>query len=166
MNNKDNIYPLRIALLEPRIPQNTGNIARTCAAFKLPLDLIEPLGFSLNDKYLKRAGLDYWPYVDVNTYESLDSYLNIFSRNSRLIGCSKLGDTFVQNMDFEFGDIILLGREDSGLPEQVKLQCNKIVTINMPGISNLNGKEGVRSLNLSVATAIIAFQAGLSLKIL
>ena len=69
----ENVYPFRIALFEPRIPQNTGNIARTCAAFKIPLDLIEPLGFSLNDKYLKRAGLDYWKYVDLSIYKNINS---------------------------------------------------------------------------------------------
>ena len=67
---------IRIALFEPRIPQNTGNIARTCAAFKIPLDLIEPLGFSLNDKYLKRAGLDYWKYIDLHTHNNFKDFSN------------------------------------------------------------------------------------------
>ena len=68
--------PLRVALYEPRIPPNTGNIARTCAAFGLPLDLIEPLGFSLEDRYLKRAGLDYWPHVDITIHKNVDAFLS------------------------------------------------------------------------------------------
>ena len=66
---------MEVALFEPRIPQNTGNIARTCAAFNLPLNLIEPLGFKIEDKYLKRAGLDYWPIVTVNKYENFEKLL-------------------------------------------------------------------------------------------
>ena len=66
---------MEVALFEPRIPQNTGNIARSCAAFNIPLNLIEPLGFKLEDKYLKRAGLDYWPLVTMNKYENFDYFL-------------------------------------------------------------------------------------------
>ena len=66
---------MEVALFEPRIPQNTGNIARSCAAFNIPLNLIEPLGFKLEDKYLKRAGLDYWPLVTVNQYENFEKFL-------------------------------------------------------------------------------------------
>ena len=66
---------MEVALFEPRIPQNTGNIARSCAAFNIPLNLIEPLGFKLEDKYLKRAGLDYWPLVTVNKYENFEKFL-------------------------------------------------------------------------------------------
>ena len=65
---------MEVALFEPRIPQNTGNIARSCAAFNIPLNLIEPLGFKVEDKYLKRAGLDYWPLVTLNKYENFDKF--------------------------------------------------------------------------------------------
>ena len=75
----------RIALFEPRIPQNTGTIGRSCLAFALPLDIIKPTGFSFEDKYLKRAGLDYWNNVDLHLYESFDEYKNIF-KSSRIIG--------------------------------------------------------------------------------
>ena len=71
MKLASNTSSIQIALFEPRIPQNTGNIARTCAAFNIPLNLIEPLGFSLADKYLKRAGLDYWPYMNITTHKDL-----------------------------------------------------------------------------------------------
>jgi len=73
---------LEVALFEPRIPQNTGNIARSCAAFNIPLNLIEPLGFKLEDKYLKRAGLDYWPLVTVNKHENFEKFLLIVSKNT------------------------------------------------------------------------------------
>lgn len=81
--------PLRVALFEPRIPPNTGNIARTCAAFGLPLDLIEPLGFSLEDRYLKRAGLDYWPHVDLSIHKDIDAFFASLPKFSRVIGCSR-----------------------------------------------------------------------------
>ena len=74
--------PLRVALFEPRIPPNTGNIARTCAAFGLPLDLIEPLGFSLEDRYLKRAGLDYWPHVDITIHKDVDAFFESLTQLS------------------------------------------------------------------------------------
>ena len=82
--NKIMLNRPRIALFEPRIPQNTGTIGRTCLAFNLPLDIIKPTGFSFDDKYLKRAGLDYWCNVDVNLYESFDEYKEIF-KSSRII---------------------------------------------------------------------------------
>ena len=83
--------PLRVALWEPQIPPNTGNIARTCAAFGLPLDLIEPLGFSLEDRYLKRAGLDYWPHVDLTIHKDTDAFFKSLGKDSRVIGCSRRG---------------------------------------------------------------------------
>ena len=79
---------MEVALFEPRIPQNTGNIARSCAAFNIPLNLIEPLGFKLEDKYLKRAGLDYWPLVTVNKYENFDKFIETKLTN-RIISFSK-----------------------------------------------------------------------------
>ena len=79
---------MEVSLFEPRIPQNTGNIARSCAAFNIPLNLIEPLGFKLEDKYLKRAGLDYWPLVTVNQYENFEKFLASKSKK-RIISFSK-----------------------------------------------------------------------------
>ena len=74
---------MEVALFEPRIPQNTGNIARSCAAFNLPLNLIEPLGFKIEDKYLRRAGLDYWPLVTVNKYGDFDDFLESKLKNQK-----------------------------------------------------------------------------------
>jgi len=149
--------PLRVALFEPRIPPNTGNIARTCAAFQLPLALIEPLGFSLDDRYLKRAGLDYWPHVQLSIHSDLDDLITSLPSRSRLIGCSRHGGEPLPSMDFQPGDVLLFGREDLGLPPPVRDRCDRICTIPMPG-----GGQ-VRSLNLSVAAALVSFQAGVKL---
>ena len=85
---------MEVALFEPRIPQNTGNIARSCAAFDIPLNLIEPLGFKLEDKYLKRAGLDYWPLVTVNKYENFEKFLTSKATN-RIISFIFTGLIFI-----------------------------------------------------------------------
>jgi tRNA (cytidine/uridine-2'-O-)-methyltransferase len=149
--------PLRIALYEPQIPPNTGNIARTSAAFQLPLALIEPLGFSLEDRYLKRAGLDYWPHVQLSTHGDVEALIAALPTPFRLIGCSRHGGTALPQMRFQPGDVLLFGREDLGLPESVRARCDQMCTIPMPG------GAGVRSLNLSVAAALVSFQAGLQL---
>jgi tRNA (cytidine/uridine-2'-O-)-methyltransferase len=157
--------PLRVALFEPRIPPNTGNIARTCAAFGLPLDLIEPLGFSLEDRYLKRAGLDYWPHVDLTIHKDVDAFFDSLAQSSRVIGCSRRGGVPLQAMQFERGDVLLFGREDTGLSEATRSRCNQITTISMPCSAGSDGLGGVRSLNLSVACAIVSHQAGSQLQL-
>ena len=157
--------PLRVALFEPRIPPNTGNIARTCAAFGVPLSLIEPLGFSLDDRQLKRAGLDYWPHVDLSVHSNFEQFRCDLTPPSRLIGCSRRGGEPLQHMTFHEGDVLLFGREDTGLPDPIRDQCEKILTIPMPCSAAEDGQGGVRSLNLSVACAIVCFQAGLRLQL-
>ena len=142
----------KIALYEPRIPQNTGNIARTCAAFQLELNLIEPLGFSLEDKYLKRSGLDYWPLVNLRIHQNFDSFYEQLSPESRLIGLSKSAENSLSDFTFSENDILIYGREDIGLPSNVHTMCYKMLSIPMPG-SCYEQKEGVRSLNLSVSVA-------------
>ncbi len=156
MNNITN--PLfNIVLFEPRIPQNTGNIARTSAAFKTHLHLIFPLGFSLEDKHLKRAGLDYWPYVSIVRHKNFEAFLKYKSKSSRLIAFSKKGSNLLNSVIFNRGDYLLFGREDNGLPEYATEKSEQIVKIQMPG-EEISGK-GVRSLNLSSAVAIAAYQA-------
>ena len=91
---------MEVALFEPRIPQNTGNIARSCAAFNIPLNLIEPLGFKLEDKYLKRAGLDYWPLVTVNQYENFKKFLASKS-TKRIISFSKKNGLYLKDFKFK-----------------------------------------------------------------
>ena len=154
-----------IVLYQPRIPQNTGNIARTCAAFKIKLDIIKPIGFSLDDKYLKRAGLDYWKYMDIKLHEDFEEFKSNY-QSRRIIGVSKMGGSNVSKFKFKLTDLILFGREDIGLPNHVRIQCHEIVTISMPGIANLDGSGGVRSLNLSVACGIVGFTACDYLKLL
>lgn len=150
----------RIALYQPRIPQNTGNIARTCAAFNYKLDLIGPLGFSLEDRYLKRAGLDYWKYVKIEYFESYESY-PYRKFNSNLIGFSKKALKPLSEYKFQPNDIYLFGREDLGLPLNIQKECTDMVKIPMIGSANEDGTNGVRSLNLSVAVGIVAYLGSL-----
>tara|TARA_B100000700_G_scaffold207206_1_gene227732 strand:+ start:2509 stop:3009 length:501 start_codon:yes stop_codon:yes gene_type:complete len=155
----------RIALFEPRIPQNTGTIGRTCLAFDLPLDIIKPTGFSFDDKYLKRAGLDYWSYVDLHLYESIEEYMNKFI-NSRFIGLTKKGRKTISSLKFKNSDVLLFGREDTGLPDQVLSKCDEIAGIPMPGGELYVENGAVRSLNLSVACGIVGYSACLQLNLL
>ena len=157
--------PLRVALFEPRIPPNTGNIARTCAAFRLPLALIEPLGVRIDDRSLKRAGLDYWPHVQLSTHAGLDDLTRQLSGKQRLIGCSRHGGEQLGEFRFQTGDVLLFGREDTGLPQSVRDRCDHILTIPMPGGVDEDGQGGVRSLNLSVACALVSYTAGHQLQL-
>ena len=155
----------RVALFEPRIPQNTGTIGRSCLAFNLPLDIIKPTGFSFEDKYLKRAGLDYWTNVDLNLFKSFDDYKNSFS-NSRFIALTKKSSNSISNIIYNDTDILLFGREDTGLPDNIMKKCELIAGIPMPGGENQINTGGVRSLNLSVACGIVCYSACLQLNLL
>tara|TARA_B100000579_G_C22522495_1_gene706828 strand:+ start:167 stop:661 length:495 start_codon:yes stop_codon:yes gene_type:complete len=155
----------RIALFEPRIPQNTGTIGRSCLAFDLSLDIIKPTGFSFEDKYLKRAGLDYWTNVDVHFYDSFDEYKSTFS-NSRIIALTKKSSNTISNIKYKYTDIFLFGREDTGLPDNVMCNCEIVAGIPMPGGENSAKSGGVRSLNLSVACGIVSYSACLQLNLL
>ena len=150
---------MEVALFEPRIPQNTGNIARSCAAFNIPLNLIEPLGFKLADKYLKRAGLDYWPLVTVNKYENFDKFIES-KATKRLISFSKKNGIYLKDFKFQEYHIMLFGREDSGLPECIIDKSDFLISIFMPKLqTGNNDQKGVRSLNLSVACGIAIYEA-------
>tara|TARA_B100000965_G_scaffold359553_1_gene339683 strand:+ start:1918 stop:2400 length:483 start_codon:yes stop_codon:yes gene_type:complete len=150
---------LEISLFEPRIPQNTGSIARTCAAFDLTLNLIEPLGFKLEDKYLKRAGLDYWPLVKLKNYPNFNKFKDS-KINNRIIAFSKKNGIYLKNFKFLEDDILLFGREDTGLPDNVIEASNSLISIFMPNLeSSVNERKGVRSLNLSVACGIAIYEA-------
>ena len=164
MNSLNSFRP-RVALFEPRIPQNTGTIGRSCLAFNMSLDIIKPTGFSFEDKYLKRAGLDYWSYVDVNLYDSFDDYKNNFT-GSRIIALTKKTDYSISNITYNTSDILLFGREDRGLPDVIKNKCDLIAGIPMPGGENNIKKGGVRSLNLSVACGIVCYSACQQLNLL
>ncbi len=150
---------MEIALFEPRIPQNTGSIARTCAAFDLNLNLIEPLGFKLDDKYLKRAGLDYWHLLKVKNFKNFNLFKE-FHTKKRIISFSKKNGLFLNEFKFENDDILLFGREDNGLPDDIINQSNALVSIYMPNkVRNQKLRDGVRSLNLSVACGIAIYEA-------
>ena len=154
----------RICLFEPRIPQNTGNIARTCAAFKLPLDIIKPIGFSLEDKYLRRAGLDYWEYVEITVHDSFNEYISYFQDEMTIVGCSKYGGNSPLNYSPSLNNILLFGREDIGLPLDIRNQCTEFISIPMIGEADNDGKNGVRSLNIAVSCGIIGYIVGSKLK--
>ena len=150
---------MEVALFEPRIPQNTGNIARSCAAFNVPLNLIEPLGFKLEDKYLKRAGLDYWPLVEVNKHRNFAKFLESKPAR-RIISFSKKNGVYLKDFKFLEDDVLLFGREDSGLPDCIIDKCDYLISIFMPNLqSETNNHKGVRSLNLSVACGIAIYEA-------
>ncbi len=163
--NSLNLSRPRVALFEPRIPQNTGTIGRSCLAFDMSLDIIKPTGFSFEDKYLKRAGLDYWPSVDVHLYESFQLYKDSFS-NSRIIALTKKSNYSISNITYKNTDILLFGREDTGLPDNIMNDCEIVAGIPMPGGESQLTTGGVRSLNLSVACGIVCYSACLQLNLL
>lgn len=142
---------LNIVLVEPEIPQNTGNIARTCAATGSILHLVGPLGFSIEDKYLKRAGLDYWEDVQINYYESLGDFLKKFGDKKMYYSTTKAAYNYC-DVNFEEDSFILFGKETAGLPEEL-LKDNKETCIRIPM------KEGIRSLNLSNSVAVVVYEA-------
>ncbi len=144
---------LKVVLFQPQIPPNTGNIARTCAATETELHLIRPLGFEISDRYLKRAGLDYWPYVKLHDHSNWETFqVSQQQRGGRLIGFSVRGENNYLDFDFHEEDWLLFGRETSGLPTDVIAQC--AATVYIPITS-----PHVRSLNLSVSTALGLFEA-------
>ena len=143
-----------LVLYEPEIPPNTGNVARLCAAMGVPLHLIEPLGFSLDDKSLKRAGLDYWQEVEVRTWPDLAAYLEKAGRHRRLVATTAKRTrqaTVLQHAVFTSEDSLLLGPETRGLPPDVLEQCGLRVHIPI--------RETARSLNMSTAAGIVLYAA-------
>jgi tRNA (cytidine/uridine-2'-O-)-methyltransferase len=143
----------QIVLVHPQIPPNTGNIARTCAATGTELHLVEPLGFEISDRYLKRAGLDYWPYVSLHCHPSWAAFYHIAQQQGgRLIGFSKAGQTNCFNISFTAQDWLLFGSETTGLPVEALEVCAEKVYIPM-------SQPQVRSLNLSVSVSIGLFEA-------
>ena len=143
----------QVVLVHPEIPPNTGNIARTCAATQTPLHLIKPLGFELSDRYLKRAGLDYWPYVDLHVHDSWQVFETTARQQSgALIGFSTAGVTSYTAITYRPDDWLLFGKETAGLTPEMLAACDDTVRIPM-------AESGVRSLNLSASVAIGLFEA-------
>lgn len=145
---------MQIVLFQPEIPPNTGNVARLCAATDTALHLIEPLGFSLEDRYLKRAGLDYWPHVRLTVWPDFDAYLRDAGAGRRLVMSSSRGGVSVGNFSFTPDDTLVLGPETRGLPPDILDRSPHRVRIPIRGC--------VRSLNLSTAAGILLYQALIS----
>lgn len=143
----------QIVLVQPQIPPNTGNIARTCAATGTQLHLVGPLGFQISDRYLKRAGLDYWPYVDLHYHDSIDAFGTYHQKcRGRWIGFSVNGSCNYLHFQFQADDWLMFGSETTGLPLPVLSTCAATVYIPMT-------QPAVRSLNLSVSVAVGLFEA-------
>jgi len=142
---------LNIVLVEPEIPQNTGNIARTCAAIGATLHLVKPLGFSIDDKHVKRAGLDYWHLLEIKTYENIDEFLRIHSDKKMYFATTKADKTYC-DVKYEEDCFILFGKETKGLSEDL-LHERMETAVRIPMIN------ASRSLNLSNSVAVIAYEA-------
>ncbi|HTH13682.1 MAG TPA: tRNA (uridine(34)/cytosine(34)/5-carboxymethylaminomethyluridine(34)-2'-O)-methyltransferase TrmL [Spirochaetia bacterium] len=143
--------PLNLVLVEPEIPQNTGNIARTCAATGCRLHLVRPLGFAVTDKHLKRAGLDYWSDVEVVFHDSLAAFLEAHGRERLWLSTTR-GNLVPDQVRFSDGDWLVFGRETAGLPGPlIEAYPGSLVRIPM--------RTGQRSLNLSNAAAVLTYEA-------
>ncbi len=142
---------MHIVLVEPEIPANTGNVARLCAVTGTPLHLVRPLGFSVDDKHLKRAGLDYWDMLDIHYYDSIYEVLEKFPDNSKFFLTSKADKSYTE-VKYDENSLLIFGKETKGLPENLRLQfpddCVRIPMI-----------KGARCLNLSNAVAIVTYEA-------
>ncbi len=143
----------QVVLVYPQIPPNTGNIARTCAATGTKLHLVEPLGFKISDRYLKRAGLDYWPYVKLTCHHSWEDFEQFHQQQGgRKIGFSTSGSCSYLKFQFQADDWLLFGSETTGLSPEILANCS--TTLRIPMI-----QSQVRSLNLSVSAALGLFEA-------
>jgi tRNA (cytidine/uridine-2'-O-)-methyltransferase len=149
----------RVVLFQPQIPPNTGNVARTCAATGQELHLVAPLGFEISDRQVRRAGLDYWPYVPLHHHLDWGAFHQHRQvRGGRLVGLSALGNVPYTRFSFDQDDWLLFGRETDGLPADVQAECDALLTIPMARPRSHPG-GGVRSLNLASAVAIVLFEA-------
>ena len=142
---------MHIALVEPEIPQNTGNIARTCAATGCALHLVGPMGFSIADKWLKRAGLDYWYLVDVQVHSSLAELWRAYPA-SRFWYLSTKAAKAYHEVSYEADDFLVFGKETKGLPHDI-LRHNEEATLRVPM------RQAARSLNLSNTVALVLYEA-------
>lgn len=158
---------LHVVFVEPEIPPNTGNIARTCAATDSVLHLVKPLGFSIDDKSLKRAGLDYWSHVTVKVHESLDDFMkdygndvlntgeeNVDGKHHRMFLATTKGGHIYTDFEYQDEDMFLFGRETAGLPRDF-IEKHKDIAIRIP----MSASTRLRSFNLSNSANIILFEA-------
>jgi tRNA (cytidine/uridine-2'-O-)-methyltransferase len=144
---------LRVVLINPQIPPNTGNIARTCAATKTELHLVGPLGFEISDRYLKRAGLDYWPHVSLHFHRDLSAFQQVQQlEGGRCLGFTVRGRQCYSQFSYQAEDWLIYGSESQGLPVEFLQTCDESLYIPI-------AEPAVRSLNLSVSVAITLFEA-------
>ena len=143
---------MHVVLFEPEIPPNTGSVARLCAATLTPLHLIEPLGFKIDDKHLKRAGLDYWEFVELHVHKSWDDFLTTAAPKNLLFFSKRAAKSYTSTR-YDENDFLVFGPETRGLPPRLlETNQNRFFRIPMMGI-------GVRSLNLSNAVSIVLYEA-------
>ncbi len=143
---------LNIILYQPEIPQNTGNIGRTCVLTRSKLHLIKPLGFDISDKYLRRSGMDYWPQLDYAVYESFNEFYEK-NKGSRIYLSTTKASNYYDQVEYREGDFIMFGRESSGVPADVH-EIFKNTSIKIPMLDTSD-----RSLNLSNSVAIVTYEA-------
>lgn len=142
---------MHIVLVEPEIPNNTGNISRTCSITGSSLHLVRPLGFSVDDKYLKRAGLDYWKYLDLHYYDNIDEVFAAYPQG-RFFFASTKAKNYYHQMEYRMDDFLVFGKETAGLPIDL-LEKHQDHAIRIPMAKDL------RSLNLANSVAVILYEA-------
>ena len=151
VHKKEHFAMVNIVLVEPEIPMNTGNIARTCAATRSRLHLIRPLGFDISDKAVKRAGLDYWPMVDLHVYDSLDDFFTRHPQPDLWLATTKAPRSYDQAR-FRPDCYLFFGKETAGLPEWFRMKhADRCIRIPM--------REDARSLNLANSVAVLTYEA-------
>ncbi|MCB0311452.1 MAG: tRNA (uridine(34)/cytosine(34)/5-carboxymethylaminomethyluridine(34)-2'-O)-methyltransferase TrmL [Bdellovibrionales bacterium] len=153
MGSAPYILAMHVVLVEPQIPQNTGSIARTCAATKTALHLIEPMPFKIDEKRVKRAGLDYWPYVELHQHASWEEYLKT-ANPERIWYFSKFGERSYYEADYKADDCLVFGSETKGLGKQFLSAVSSHQIVRIPIF-----EQAVRSLNLSNAVSIGLYEA-------
>lgn len=144
------MHKLNIVLVEPQIPQNTGNISRTCAVTGATLHLVKPLGFEISDSKLKRAGLDYWDSLEIYYYDNLQDFFEK-NKDGRFYYFTTKGEHIHSDIEYENNCYIVFGREDKGLPEELLAQNRK-------SCARIPMRENLRSLNLSNSVAIATYE--------
>ena len=141
---------MHVVLVQPEIPQNTGSVARLCAATASPLHLVGKLGFSLEDRYLRRAGLDYWPLVDLHVHANWEEFIRARPDTRRFAFSSHDGPSYT-TIEFRDEDALIFGGESRGLPDDLRQILSPTFRIPMPG-------SGVRSLNLANAASVVLYE--------
>ncbi len=146
-------WPFHIVLVEPEIPPNTGNISRTCAITGTKLHLVKPLGFSIGDRAVKRAGLDYWDRLDLEIHDSLEDFLHRYGDRTLYLATTHGGVCYT-DVEYEWGSFLLFGKETAGLPKELIAKYPE-TAVRIP----MGNEKELRSLNLSNSAAILLYEA-------